>query len=150
VVSVRYDHPIAVLMIDLGHFKQINDTRGHDAGDRTPQFVARALQAAVRPGDLVGRYGGEEFCVRIRHGERAAAPAVDRRMRAYLAETAVREIGVDLTCSASVAMLTQADETLGILLRAADAALYDAKARGRARTQEVGERLDTDRSHLPA
>ena len=80
-VSVRYGHPVAVLMIDLDHFKQINDTRGHDAGDRTLVFIARALQAAVRPGDLVGRYGGEEFCVLMNHADNAAAGAFDARMR---------------------------------------------------------------------
>ena len=80
-VSVRYGHPVAVLMIDLDHFKQINDNHGHDAGDRALTFIARALQAAVRPGDLVGRYGGEEFCVLVTHADNAAAGAFDARMR---------------------------------------------------------------------
>ena len=80
-VSVRYAHPVAVLMIDLDHFKQVNDSHGHDAGDRALAFIARALQAAVRPGDLVGRYGGEEFCVLMSHGDAAAAKAFDGRMR---------------------------------------------------------------------
>ncbi len=80
-VSVRYGHPVAVLMIDLDHFKLINDTHGHDAGDRALAFIARALQSAVRPGDLVGRYGGEEFCVLMTHADNAAASAFDVRMR---------------------------------------------------------------------
>jgi GGDEF domain-containing protein len=84
-VSVRYGYPVAVLMIDLDHFKQINDTRGHADGDRALMFVARALEAAVRPGDLVGRYGGEEFCVLMNHAENAAANAFDVRLRGYSA-----------------------------------------------------------------
>ena len=136
-ISVRYDHPLAVLMIDLDHFKQINDSRGHDAGDRALQFVARALQAAVRSGDLVGRYGGEEFCVLMNHADAAAAGAFDRRMRAYLAEASARELGVTLSYSAGIAMRLPGDDSLAAMLRRADAMLYTAKAQGRARTLDA-------------
>ena len=136
-VSLRYDHPFTVLMIDLDHFKLINDMRGHEAGDRALQFVARALQAAVRPGDLVGRYGGEEFCVLMNHGDIEAAHAFDQRMRAYLSEVAVKELGFDLSYSAGIAMRTTPTDTLNALLSKADAMLYNAKAQGRARTLDL-------------
>jgi diguanylate cyclase (GGDEF)-like protein len=133
-VSIRYAHPVAVLMIDVDHFKQVNDSRGHDAGDRALAFIARALQAAVRPGDLVGRYGGEEFCVLMNHADNAAAGAFDARMRAYVAEAAIRELGFALAYSAGIATRHSPDDTLEAMLKRADAMLYSAKSQGRART----------------
>jgi diguanylate cyclase (GGDEF)-like protein len=136
-VSVRYAHPLAVLMIDLDHFKRINDSRGHDAGDRALVFIARALQAAVRPGDLVGRYGGEEFCVLMTHADDAAANAFDARVRAYLASVVERELGFALAYSAGIAMRNSRNDTLEAMLKRADATLYGAKAQGRSRTLDA-------------
>ena len=136
-VSVRYGHPVAVLMIDLDHFKQINDHHGHDAGDRALAFIARALQAAVRPGDLVGRYGGEEFCILVTHADNAAAGAFDARMRKYLAEVAEHELGFPIAYSAGIAMRTSADDTLAAMVKRADATLYSAKEQGRSRTLDA-------------
>jgi len=132
--SVRHGRPMAVLMIDLDHFKQINDTRGHDAGDRALACAARALLASVRAGDVVGRLGGEEFCVLMNHADDAAARAFDRRLRAGLAGTAMRELGFALNYSAGIANRTGLDDTLDALLKRADATLYRAKGQGRART----------------
>ncbi len=133
-VSVRYGHPLAVLMIDLDHFKQINDSRGHEAGDRALQFVAQALQGALRTGDVVGRYGGEEFCVLMNHADQAAANTFDRRLRQRLSEGAPRELGFALTFSAGIAMRASPRDSLDAMLRRADATLYRAKAQGRDRT----------------
>ncbi len=136
-VSVRYGHPLAVLMMDLDHFKQINDSRGHEAGDDALCFFARALQAACRTGDVVCRYGGEEFCVLMICAERAATQAFDQRLRAYLAEAAPGELGHELSYSAGIATRAGADDTLSAMLRRADATLYSAKARGRSRTLDA-------------
>lgn len=136
-ISVRYGQPLAVLMLDLDHFKQINDSRGHEAGDRALQFFARALQAACRTGDVVCRYGGEEFCVLMNRADHAAAMAFDQRMRAYLAEAAPRELGHELSYSAGIALRVSAEDTLEAMLRRADAALYGAKALGRSRTLDA-------------
>jgi diguanylate cyclase (GGDEF)-like protein len=136
-VSVRYLHPMAVLMIDVDHFKRINDSHGHEAGDRALVFIARALQAAVRPGDLVGRYGGEEFCVLMNHADAAAARAFDARLREHLASVAPRELGFPLAYSAGIAMRNDAGDTLAAMLKRADAQLYRAKDQGRSRTLDA-------------
>jgi diguanylate cyclase (GGDEF)-like protein len=136
-VSVRYTHPVAVLMIDLDHFKQVNDRHGHDAGDRALVFIARALQAAVRPGDLVGRYGGEEFCVLMNHADHAAAIAFDARVRHYLDSVAERELGFALAYSAGIAMRESPGDRLEAMIKRADDALYGAKAQGRSRTLDA-------------
>ena len=136
-MSVRYEHPMAVVMIDLDHFKQINDTRGHEAGDHALQFVARALQGAVRTGDVVGRYGGEEFCVLMNHADAGAARAFDARLRAYLDDVAQRELGFGLSYSAGVAIRLSAEDGLDAMLKRADNRLYGAKAQGRSRTLDA-------------
>jgi diguanylate cyclase (GGDEF)-like protein len=132
--SVRYERAVAVLMIDVDHFKKINDTRGHDAGDRALCCMARALQSSARAGDVVGRYGGEEFCVLMSHADDAAARAYDRRLRDNLARTAAQELGFAIDYSAGIAKRARADDTLAAMLKRADAMLYRAKALGRART----------------
>lgn len=91
----------------------------------------------MRTGDLVGRYGGEEFCVLMNHADAVAASAFDRRMRLYLAEAAPRELGHGLSYSAGIAMRNAPEDTLAAMLRRADATLYAAKAQGRARTLDA-------------
>ena len=141
-ISLRYGHPVAVVMIDLDHFKEINDTRGHDAGDRALQFVAKALQTSVRVGDLVGRYGGEEFCVLMNHADSAAASTFDRRLREQLAHSTSSELGFKLDYSAGIAVRISSEDTLQAMLKRADATLYRAKAQGRSRTLDAqGRRL---------
>ena len=135
--GARYGHPVAVLMMDLDDFKAINDSSGHDAGDRALTFVAAALQKSVRPGDLIGRYGGEEFCVLMKHAELPAVIAFDARMRAHLVDTAAKELGVNLTYSAGIATRTGADDTLLAMLKRADNQLYGAKQQGRSRTHDA-------------
>jgi diguanylate cyclase (GGDEF)-like protein len=139
--SMRYGHRLAVLLIDVDHFKQVNDSRGHEAGDHALQFFARVLQSACRTGDLVCRYGGEEFCVLMNRAETLSTQAFDRRIRAYLAEAAPRELGYGLDYSAGIAISAPMDDTLEAMLRRADAALYSAKALGRACTLDA-EALD--------
>jgi diguanylate cyclase (GGDEF)-like protein len=142
-VSVRYGYPLAVFMIDLDNFKQINDRGGHEAGDHALLFFARALKAKCRAGDLVCRYGGEEFCVLMNRADHVGTKSFDQRIRAYLAEEAPRALGHELSYSAGIAVRMSADDTIEAMLRRADLTLYNAKALGRSRTLDArGEQLE--------
>lgn len=134
-MSVRYQQPMGVLMLDLDHFKQLNDTRGHAAGDRALREFAAALRAVSRTGDVFCRYGGEEFCVLLNRADFAAVRAYDARLRGWLAEHVVPRLDFELTYSAGIAMRLSASDSIEAMLRRADAALYQAKGGGRARTQ---------------
>jgi diguanylate cyclase (GGDEF)-like protein len=120
----------AVLMADLDHFKQLNDVHGHEAGDRALRLFAKVLRDSVRDGDLVGRYGGEEFLVVLRGQDASAGARVGERVRAAL-DTALSLGGSPrFTTSVGVA------DSLGHpsfedVVRAADAALFEAKHQGR-------------------
>lgn len=129
---------LSVLIMDIDHFKQINDTRGHDAGDRALQLFARLMQEACLSGDLVCRYGGEEFCV-LTTGEQNARTNFDQRMRARLASTVFEALGHQVTYSAGLVTRTSADKLISELLLRADQALYHAKATGRNRTIDAVE-----------
>lgn len=127
------DRPLSVLIIDIDHFKQINDTHGHDAGDRALQLFARLMHEVSLSGDLVCRYGGEEFCV-LTAGEQNVLTNFDQRMRASLANTVFEALGHQVTYSAGLATCSTADKQISELLLRADQALYHAKATGRNRT----------------
>lgn len=136
--SIRYGSPLAVLMIDIDHFKQINDSRGHEAGDRALQFFAGVLKNACRSGDTVCRYGGEEFCVLLLRADEEAVLAFDQRIRLHLQDAAMPELGHALGYSGGMALRAPDEVRMAGLLRRADAALYRAKALGRARTIDAG------------
>ena len=138
-MSVRYQQPLGVLMLDLDHFKQINDTRGHEAGDRALHFFTRGLQSVNRAGDVVCRYGGEEFCVLLNCADLDAVRAYDLRLRIWLAEHAMRDLGFELSYSAGIAMRRTDNDTISDMLRRADATLYSAKALGRGCTLDGQE-----------
>ena len=127
----RHGDPLSLLVIDVDHFKAINDTRGHATGDRALCLMAGTLQAALRRGDLAGRWGGEEFCVLLARTAPADAAAFDARLRTTLAARARAELGFDLGFSTGLAQLQAADADLQPLVQRADAALYAAKAAGR-------------------
>lgn len=127
------DRPLSVLIMDIDHFKQINDTHGHDAGDRALQLFARLMQEASLSGDLVCRYGGEEFCV-LMAGKQNALTNFDQRMRVSLANTVFEALAYQVTYSAGLVTCSSADKHISELLLRADQALYHAKASGRNRT----------------
>jgi diguanylate cyclase (GGDEF)-like protein len=125
--------PIALLFIDLDHFKQINDSFGHQAGDACLRAIIDPIHAELRQSDVIGRYGGEEFVVILSSADAVAAVPIAQRIVERVAEVRVDGFGlpIQLTCSIGVAT----SDTLGIwgehLLAQADAAVYVAKRSGR-------------------
>jgi diguanylate cyclase (GGDEF)-like protein len=132
--SVRYRQPLGVLLLDLDYFKQINDTYGHAVGDRALQVFVDGLRAVSRSGDLLCRYGGEEFCVLLNCADLDAISAYDQRLRQWLAQHSAPELSFGLSYSAGIAMRMHDADTIEIMLQRADVALYQAKAQGRSRT----------------
>jgi diguanylate cyclase (GGDEF)-like protein len=140
--SLEADEPLALVMIDLDHFKSINDTLGHEAGDEALRFMAQALRGAARATDLVGRYGGEEFCVLMKGAHQAGAIAFDRRLREVLREGSAKALGFPIGYSAGVAMRATPADSMPAMLQRADEMLYRAKSAGRGRTLgEAGPHL---------
>jgi two-component system, cell cycle response regulator len=131
--SLRTEEPLGVVMADIDFFKKINDTQGHLVGDAVLQEVARRLIGAVRTYDYVGRYGGEEFLIVLPGCDMQALLGCAERLCRSIAEKPIGQLSV--TISLGVASLWQKGEfhDCEALLRAADAALYVAKAQGRNR-----------------
>ena len=127
----RYGYPLVAVMLDIDHFKRINDERGHAKGDQALQLLARLLREELRSSDLAGRYGGEEFCVLLAHTREGPALSLDQRLRQCLRLQSAQELDFPLEYSAGVAAMGAQDKALDSLLRRADAALYEAKRSGR-------------------
>jgi len=134
--SLDRDAPVSVVLADLDHFKHINDTYGHLAGDAVLREAARRMRDAIRPYDSIGRYGGEEFLLVLSNCDTLGAAAIaERLLQAVRKDTIVlAEATVSVTLSAGVATsgVIQDPETL---VGAADAALYRAKRGGRNRVE---------------
>jgi diguanylate cyclase (GGDEF)-like protein len=132
----RADDAVGILMVDIDHFKRINDRHGHDVGDAVLRAVAGAIAGAVREGDVPARFGGEEFAVLLRRPTRRVAVEVGERIRAAVAALDLRAIGPG-SASVSVGVAVQADpaESIADLLARADRALYRAKRAGRDRVE---------------
>lgn len=128
---------LAVALIDVDNFKLVNDTYGHLAGDKALQALARTIKLFLREYDLVGRFGGEEFCLLLPQTDESAARRVAERMRAHIAEMPIDVAdkagseSIRLTVSIGVAALRDTGNQLTELLATADAALYRAKHAGR-------------------
>jgi diguanylate cyclase (GGDEF)-like protein len=136
--AAREGRAVSLLIADLDHFKRINDTHGHQAGDRVLQEGARRMKSAIRGYDALGRYGGEEFLIVLPGCDCAAARTQAERVRAaFSAEPfVVDNASFPLTCSIGAACSkSPGHEKLSSLVRAADVALYDAKDRGRNRVE---------------
>ena len=132
----RNGMPLSLLMLDIDHFKNINDTYGHSTGDTVIQGIAKAISGAVRDSDLVCRYGGEEFSVVLNNCQRDGAILLAERLRRVISGFECHDGDgntVQVTASIGVACLTAEDDALSLLKRA-DQALYTAKANGRNRS----------------
>ncbi|MCG7322210.1 MULTISPECIES: GGDEF domain-containing protein [Arsenicicoccus] len=135
------DHPVSLILLDLDHFKRVNDTHGHVVGDQVLHALGRMLQTEVRVSDVAARYGGEELAVLQPGTDLDAATVLAERLRARIAALDwLQIVGVplNLTVSAGVAS-TSGGETPRDLLRRADRAMYAAKAAGRDRVMTAAD-----------
>ncbi len=133
----RHGEAFALLMIDIDHFKQVNDRWGHPAGDAVLVNVSQVLITSSRALDAVGRMGGEEFVLLLPRTDATAALHLAERLRRQLADSEIawRQAALRVTVSIGVAVADDADETPAQLLERADAALYRAKHLGRNRVE---------------
>ncbi|MCF8177798.1 MAG: GGDEF domain-containing protein [Sulfuritalea sp.] len=131
-LKARHGTPASIVMLDLDHFKKINDRYGHSVGDQALKETVRAIDAELREGDVVARFGGEEFLVLLPVAGLEAASQLAERLRAALAKVALREgqEEIHLRASFGIAEL-RSEDTVEMWLRRADLALYEAKEKGR-------------------
>ncbi len=137
----RYGKPLSLIMLDIDHFKSINDSRGHAAGDATLQAVALTIQETPRETDIAGRVGGEEFALLLPETSLADASRLAERLRTRIAEKmSVPHDGgeIRVTASFGVAEFDSTTESLDVLIARADALLYRAKESGRNRVVAAG------------
>lgn len=150
--AARGGETLALLMIDLDHFKWINDTYGHPAGDDVLRTVAQTLDEITRPKDIIGRFGGEEFLILLPDVDSTAAKVTAERIRTAIADqrivTTDKRGGSALitgrTASIGVALLGVNGTTLEQLLQAADAAVYTAKEGGRNQVRFADANLPSE------
>jgi len=137
--SRRHHHALSVVMIDIDHFKRINDHYGHFRGDDVLKAVCKAFHAQLRESDLLARIGGEEFVILLADIDPDGARSLAERLRQSVADLTISSEGAEIrwTVSVGVSTLTPADATIEDCLKRADQALYRAKATGRNRV-EVG------------
>jgi diguanylate cyclase (GGDEF)-like protein len=133
----RMTRPLSAVLLDLDHFKEINDTFGHVRGDEVLAAVGVALQSTVRESDFVGRYGGEEFIMLLPNTGGEGAVEVAERVRASIADIRVLDGDRGITASFGVGVFPDDAADAARLIRAADRALYRAKANGRNRVEVV-------------
>ncbi|MGZ8201649.1 MAG: diguanylate cyclase [Burkholderiales bacterium] len=136
--------PVALLILDLDHFKRVNDTHGHLVGDEVLKAFASVVRDCLRKEDLLARYGGEEFVVLLPGSSPRAAMALGERIRELVATTPLDAIGEALNITVSVGVTSEAGEdaaSLETMLGRADEALYAAKAQGRNRVVALDSAL---------
>ncbi len=131
----RGNHPLSVILIDIDHFKEINDTYGHSTGDQVLQTCANIIQGCVRRAtDFVCRYGGEEFIIILAETKQESALKIAEKIRTEIAKSPIiaGNYNVTITISAGISMLTpKPTKNTKVLIDFADKALYKAKNEGR-------------------
>jgi diguanylate cyclase (GGDEF)-like protein len=136
----RYNNTLSISLVDIDHFKKINDLHGHLAGDEVLRQVAYQLRDHIRHPDIVGRYGGEEFLILLPNTISSSAAEQAGRLSKNLRDTAidVHELSLNITVSVGIAELQAGVDTWETLLKRADTALYEAKNSGRDRWVVAG------------
>src|SRR5581483_429570 len=139
--ALRHGAPMSVLMLDLDHFKRVNDSFGHSAGDEVLKSVGQVLRESCRVYDVPGRYGGEEFCIVLPETRLNNTTGVAERIRSRLAQTQLAVAGQSISVTASIgvagmdSVTREGVITAAALLERADRALYAAKHHGRNRVE---------------
>lgn len=130
--ALKTGQPLCLIMADLDHFKQVNDTLGHLVGDQVLKEIGQRIRAALREFDLVGRFGGEEFCILLENTSPHTAGQIAERIRARIGNEPVQAAGnsVEITISQGLAIWNSRDNGKSLLQRA-DQAMYRAKQTGR-------------------
>ena len=143
--AVRLGLPMAAIMLDLDHFKRINDTYGHEAGDCVLQTFAQAVRQTLRSSDIFARLGGEEFLLLLPGQDQNAAGVLAERLRSLTASLEFRQFAERITVSIGIATLGAPEiNDLAVLMRQADRALYQAKNSGRNQVVFAGIRPQAD------
>ncbi len=134
-LALRHQHDLSCIVLDIDHFKSVNDTHGHAAGDQVLHAVTETCKANLRAGDLFGRLGGEEFAILLPHINREEAVAVAEKVRMAIASRPIRGAFGELNVTASfgISALSIITRDIETLLAQADAAMYHAKHNGRNR-----------------
>jgi diguanylate cyclase (GGDEF)-like protein len=147
--AVRAQTQLSVVLLDIDHFKQVNETHRHAGGDQVLRQLARVLEDGLRQGDVVGRWGGEEFMAILPNSDAKGAHITSERLRLKIAEMDLTEVHADLKVTASfgIAVLdgdsdAAAETDSGTLIGRADTAMYAAKDAGRNRVEVFASRGD--------
>lgn len=135
----RYARPFCLIMLDIDHFKTVNDTYGHSAGDEALKIVAGVLTESARTNDIIARIGGEEFALILTETEIEKALQVANRLRESVASTEIPNIG-SITVSIGIAEYPLCAATASTLYKTVDEALYQAKEDGRNRVVQADQR----------
>ena len=149
--SGRHRHPFTLLMIDIDHFKQVNDTHGHPRGDEVLCRLAAVFRETIRDCDYVARYGGEEFIVLLTEIEPHTSMEAAERIRRRCAQETIlsSDASINVTVSIGAAFFPGDGDTPRKLIQEADRALYDAKKDGRNKVRQAADRKRTDRDSGP-
>ncbi len=132
----RYQRPVSVVMIDVDHFKEMNDTFGHKTGDKVLIHITRCFQSCLRKVDILGRYGGDEFVILLPETTKEGARRLSERLMQAVAQQLITAGGVTIPITLSMGLasnINEPDLSLDELLQRADRALYDSKLNGRNR-----------------
>jgi len=133
--SNRYEHNLSILALDIDHFKNVNDTYGHQAGDKVLEAISQCCSDLLRTGDIFGRLGGEEFSILLPNADRESAKVTAQRVLEAVAALAVDydDKVIHFTTSIGIAQVSQDSSDLQELMKQSDEALYQAKHNGRNR-----------------
>lgn len=134
-LSKRNEFTSAIIMIDIDHFKRINDTLGHQAGDKVLKEVAGIIKSNLRASDIIGRFGGEEFLSFLPQVEKESVFSIAEKIRQAIENTIKHEIPVTVSLGVAISFITGAvEDSIYQLIKQADQNLYDAKRKGRNQT----------------